>query len=426
VHVFKSASAAGLFVAVLLLTSSPAAQGTCECARAEAPCSAYWTGNVVFVGRVESVRRDAGGRRVTFSVLERFRGVSSNRVDVLTGASSDRCSLTFKAGREYVVYASRDARGVATGACSRTREIEDAAADLAYARSLNDGTAAPGRVSGQVLLGSRDLAGRTLSSSKPLEGLTVRVTKNDATTTAGTNLAGDFSIDALGAGRYQVRVDVPDGYYAENATSIAELPDPRACANVTATLYSNGLLSGRVVDASGRPVAGLTIDVSTPTLGQHRSALTDREGKYEVSRLPSGRFVVGIKTTPRIFHPGVDTIASAARITLAPGQRMALGDLRVPSRIKFIAVSGFVLDPDGTPAEGARVYLRGAAEGDRIIAEPAIVDFLGRFVIAALAGADYEIFAERSRSPGTDSTEPQRISASEELKPLRLVLRRRY
>ena len=47
-----------------------------------------------------------------------------------------------------------------TNVCLRTREIEDAAADLAYVRALREGSAPPGRISGQVLVIPRDLAGK--------------------------------------------------------------------------------------------------------------------------------------------------------------------------------------------------------------------------------------------------------------------------
>ncbi|HEY7500068.1 MAG TPA: carboxypeptidase regulatory-like domain-containing protein [Vicinamibacterales bacterium] len=418
---------------ILLLAALPSAGQDCDCARVGAPCSAYWDGAAVFVGRVESVARETAARRVRFTLLERFRGPSSSTVDVLTGPSGQRCSLAFKVGREYLVYASRVDGGLFVPACSRTRDVEDAAADLAYARGLKDGTTAAGRITGQVLRGRRDLNGKTSGPSEPMAGVTVRVARDGAGSQTITNHAGDFVVASAGAGKYDVRVDVPDGYYSDDSSSIVELGDARGCADVSATFYSNAVVAGRVVDASARPVPGLTIEIATASLSQRRKTITDRDGRYEITRLPAGRFVVGVNTglqknaaPVKVFHPGVDKIASATRVALGQGQRVTLDDLRIPSHITFVAVSGFVLDADGTAAEGARVYLRGVAEGDHIVAEPALVDFLGRFVIAALSGVEYEIFAERSRSPRTDSTEPLRLTVGEGMKPLRLVLRRRY
>jgi hypothetical protein len=428
----------GVFSVILMFVPmlTPSAQQECGCASVDAPCSAYWNGAAVFVGRVESVARETAGRRVTFAVLESFLGAASSTIDVRTGPAGQSCSVAFKIGREYLVYASRadGSSALMTTTCTRTREIEDAGADLAYARSVKNAAAPAGRITGQVVIGRRDLVGKTLRVSEPLSGATVRVIKDGVASIAATNEAGDFAVESRGAGRYDVRVDVPDGYYADDPSSAVELRDPRGCRDVRVTLYPNGIVSGRVVDAAGRPLPGLTIDIATTTLAQRRKTITDREGRYEIAHLPPGKFVVGTNTAPqksaghqaRAFHPGVESVAAASRVALERGQRVALDDFRIPSRMQFVSVSGFVLDADGTAAEGARVYLRGVAEGDHIVAEPAVVDFLGRFVIAAVANVEYEIFAERSRSRRTDSTEPVRLTASDRSTPLRLILRRRY
>ncbi len=123
-------------------------------------------------------------------------------------------------------------------------------------------------------------------------------------------------------------------------------------------------------------------------------------------------------------------LAAATRVGLAAGEHLGLADFRLPADQSYVPVSGVVFDADGMPAEGARVYLKGVGEDDRIVSEPVAVDFVGRFVIAALAGTDYLLFAERSRPEGRssrmDSTDQLRLTAVEGLKPVRLRLERRY
>jgi hypothetical protein len=55
---------------------------------------------------------------------------------------------------------------------------------------------------------------------------------------------------------------------------------------------------------------------------------------------------------------------------------------------------------------------------------------MGRFVIAARAGAGYGLFAERARPGGSssrvDSADEMRLVAVDGLKPVRLTLARRY
>ncbi len=93
-------------------------------------------------------------------------------------------------------------------------------------------------------------------------------------------------------------------------------------------------------------------------------------------------------------------------------------------------IAGVVFDAEGVPAEGARVFLKGVAENERIVSGPVTADFMGRFVIAARAGVDYRLFAERPRLDGrtsrVDSADVLRLTAADGLKPVRLTLKRRY
>jgi hypothetical protein len=249
-----------------------------------------------------------------------------------------------------------------------------------------------------------------------------------------TNRAGDFTLAATGAGAFAVTVDVPERFYGESATASIELRDARACADVELRIAPDGRLAGRVVDSEGRPLPGLTVEMSTTNPAQTRVAVTDRDGRYAVARLPAGRFVVGVATGAggrggrgtRVFLPGTIALTSAARVAVGEGERVAAPEFRLPAAITYVVLSGFVLDADGTPAEGAHVYVKGANEGDRILGEPVPADFVGRFTVSAPAGSDYVIFAERTRGTRVDSSDPVRLAAAHADRPIRLILQRRY
>jgi protocatechuate 3,4-dioxygenase beta subunit len=443
----------------LLSSTVPAdAQAQNCCAAALAPCAAYWDAEVVFVGRVEAIKRSGTSRIVSFTVLEGFRGVDSSTVDVATALPGQSCSLSFAVGQEYFVFTERaDSIGASrpgsltTGSCSRTRRVEDAGADLAYARELKQGGAPTGYISGQVVVTRRDLAGRMTGVGMPAPGITVTITSDGATDTVVTDAAGAFRVESRGPGSYRVSSDVPDRFYSDDPESLVTLRDPRSCAHVGAVLHDNGQIAGRVVDAAGRPVAGLTIELgavgstgsaSTKPDGRSRAGrrtVTGRDGRYTLARLPRGHFVLSVPGVPsgaapgrptRVYYPGVETLAASTRLTLASGERANLPDLRIPPRHRFLAVSGVVFDTSGRPAEGARVYLKGAGDGDRIVSEPVIADFMGAFVIAARAGVEFQLFAERVRpesgSSRVDSSDPVQFTAGDGLKPMRLTLERRY
>ena len=221
-----------------------------------------------------------------------------------------------------------------------------------------------------------------------------------------TDAAGDFRVESRGPGTYRVSVNVPERFYSDDPATTVTLRDPRSCAAVAATLHDNGQVAGRVVDAAGRPVAGLTMEFGPSGKGPGTRIVTGRDGRYALARVPPGRFVLSVPAGPspasggrtaRLFYPGVEALTASSRIAVAPGARTNLADFRIPAHHQYVAVSGVVFDADGTPAEGARVFLKGVGEEDRIVSEPVAADFMGGFVIAARAGTEYRLFAERSR-----------------------------
>jgi 5-hydroxyisourate hydrolase-like protein (transthyretin family) len=342
-----------------------------------------------------------------------------------------------------MVYARPDdTGGLTTNVCLRTREIEDAAADLAYLRALKDGSAPPGRISGQVLIALRDLSGRMKGIAAPAAGVAVKMVKDSVAEITITDRAGDFAFEPREAGRYTVSIDASDRYYSEDPEAMVELRDPRACAQVDRRVSRNGRIAGRVVDASGQPVQGLTIELITAGVRAaaarrdlpSRRTITDAAGRYELARLPSGRFLLGINIAggrrPQVFHPGVANVIHATTVIVPDGEQATVTDLRLAPNVSYVPLSGVVIDANGLPADNARVFLKGAGEDDTILAEPATTDRSGRFVIAGLANVAYRVFAERPRSDGqirrVDSTDPIAVTATKGSAPVRLLLRQRY
>ena len=420
-------------------------------AQAAPPCEAYWNASAVFVGRVESIKRVGTTRRVTFTVLDGLRGVTASTLEVSTEATGQRCSLSFGVGREYFVYAIRSEGGaLTTSRCLRTRDVGDARADLTYAGDVKQGSARVGQISGRVLAVQLDLTGKATGPPMPLPDIPVTVARDGVEESMETDLAGDFRVDSRGPGTYRVSVTVPERFYSDAPSSLVTLGDQRSCAHVVQTLHDNGQVTGRVIDASGRPIAGLTIELAPASSlsmtadswrrrGGGRRTVTDRGGRYTLGRIPAGRFVLSLPPAPvrattggllRVFYPGAELPSAAARVTLAAGERRDLADFRIPAGQKYVAVPGVVFDAGGAPAEGARVFLKGVGEGDRIVSEPVVADFMGRFIIAAREGVEYRIFAERAREAGrpssVDSADEVTVTAAEGLKPVRLILERRY
>ena len=300
-----------LVMMAALLAPRPA--DACSCVESGAACEEYWKASAVFRGRVESIARQAvkppmrlpglaprDARRAR-GVLGRARREPSRSS---TGSGGGDCGFPFREGAEYVVYARRSDAGapLTVSTCSRTREVAQAEADLEYFRAIASGAPVPARISGEVQLATRSLGRGPVREPRPLQDVGVRLERDGQSTRVVTDAAGRFAAEGLAAGRYTASLELTDGLYAEGWPKTIELADARGCAEVRATVYADGRVSGRVVDASGRPVAGLTVELTVPAgldepLGPERLRdLTDSEGRYEIGHVPAGRFVVGINT----------------------------------------------------------------------------------------------------------------------------------
>lgn len=437
----------GLFAAAV-----PQAEA-CSCREQGPPCEAYWTTEIIFRGRAESTGRPADRKadprqHVTtrFTVLEPFKGVGGATVDVRTPTGPASCALRFSKGREYVVHASRVSGVIATSSCSRTRRIERAAEDLAFARSIAAGGVPLGRISGRVLLQSRELWTRGYRT-RPMRDVRVLITRGDLDLELLTDRAGAFVATGLDAGAYWVALlDLPGRFRVEVDRAPVELRDGRGCAEINAHVYPDGRVLGRVIDSTGKPVRGLTVDLTVRTDSDRASsrgspdrlqAVTGDDGSYELTEVPPGRFVVGINTLEygttsrdaRVFYPGVLRPADAALVDVPAGARVKLQDFVVPESVRFVEIAGVIVDTSRVPVEGARVYLRGSRERDFILTAPVVTDLNGRFTIAGLLDQEYLLFAERPR-PGNsrwlDSTGLLPVTATPTHPRLTLTLRSQH
>lgn len=416
----------------------------CSCLDPGPPCQAYWTTDVIFRGRAESIGRPADRSvdprqfvMVRFTILEPFKGVEAATVDVRTPTGPASCALRFTKGREYVVHASRVNDVVTTSACSRTRRVERAADDLAYARSVAAGGAPLGRISGRVAL-RRERSWSGSDYVRPMRGVPVTLRRgDDFDLMVRTDRLGRFMANGLEPGTYSIDV-APAGRFRVEAPRNITLADARGCAVADVALYPDGRVSGRVVEASGRPIRGLTVDLwgRADSEGRHADrlrAVTRHDGSYEFTGVPPGRFVVSIDASGdpaadgrRAFHPGVTDAAEATLLSVPPGGDVTLPDFVIPEGVDFVEVAGVVFDARRMPVEGARVYLRGPGEHGSIMTAPVLTDFDGRFAIAAPAGLEYLVFAEhpnRHARGRLDATELVPVTAQPTSSLLTLTLR---
>ena len=210
----------------------------CSCAVPGLPCEAAWRSDVVFSGRVVSLDSPAPGtgiRGVQFAVIASFRGPQLRTIVVGSGGG---CSYSFKVGESYLVYARHMQGMLTTSICTRTRPLRDAADDLAYAQTLSGATpGAPARVVGTVQVWDppilvngdpRPMAGTR--RPKPIPHVMVTANGEGGVFSARTNERGEFELNGLPPGKYEIGPEAPVGY--RSVPREVELFDPRGCGRI--------------------------------------------------------------------------------------------------------------------------------------------------------------------------------------------------
>jgi hypothetical protein len=426
---------------VLFWACGARAADACTCASRSAGCGPpgeYWRASAVFTGRVIAVERASPrsrGHRIRVRPIQKFRGAFDASDGEIAIVTPDVCRYPFKAGRVYFIYATQSFDGhLTTTSCSRTRPIEDAGDELIYARLAMSGSAPPGRIVGEVRHASADDPARA-----PVPGVRVALAPIGSITaiTTNTDAHGRYAFEVAAGGSYRLDVSAPASMYLLLPLRAIDLADSHACVESNVDLFFDGHISGRIVDAADKGVGGLTVghvrlEGAARSQPSSRRTLTKDDGTFRIEKVPPGPFVVTVEL------PVDDTLGDTpsggavpgVRGVLGRGERRALELLRLPDRVRIARLVGTVLGADGSPAAGARVFLKTDTDSGHIVGEPAVTDSLGRFVIAVVEDEGYRVFAERQtvdgRTARSEFSDPIAVVATHEAPPLRLTVRRRF
>lgn len=391
----------------------PASAWACTCLGGMPACQALWLGGeaftpTVFEGTVvaiteethPAVTSDRGLHpylRVTFRDVRTWIGDSTGSVATeLTGAA---CGYSFERGRRYVVHATTNpATGdLRTGLCSQTRPIEEAEELLAYVRTLS-GAARGGLVFGSAALdrGRFAAAASAPSAREPLAGVRVRLsgaTERESVTAAD----GSYRFDALPVGDYAIAAELegrPELAVAQASPRPIRIANDRSCARVDLSFAVNGVIAGTLVDQSGAPIPHTIVNIRLETpLGGDRPAYgmtpTDALGRFEFSRLPAARYVVGIALERGPDRGSPWAPARSDVVELEPGELRTISPL-VTRRLVPTRVRGAVIDAAGRPVAGQRVTAHPVTDlGQEAFGGAAVTDADGVFEMELLEGQPY-------------------------------------
>lgn len=188
---------------------------------------------------------------------------------------------------------------------------------------------------------------------------------------ASADAEGRWYIDRVPAGKLVLSANSP-GHVTAPAIAV-RVDGEHSRAGVVVRLERGAVLSGIVVDRSGKPVAGATVSATGDSMQ------ADDAGRFELTGLEPGPCQVSASTA---------TQGSAVQqLQLARGGRAEIRLVVAESRI-----AGRVTNPRGEPQ--AEIRVRATGTGGAHDAD-VLTDAAGRFDLGGLTLGDYQLVAER-------------------------------
>lgn len=237
------------------------------------------------------------------------------------------------------------------------------------------------------------LCGRVLRDGKPLADIEV-VASGAPSDGAVTDSDGRFVIRGVPPGTQQVSVRGARGAHFEPAHVAAETG---AVTNVELAGRPAAVVSGRVVDRGGKPLADLRVSLratpgarDAPGLGYSMTA-TGSDGEFTFASVPPGRYQIAVRDR-LIGMPGI--LAEASLTVSAGDDAVSLSEIEVEE--PRMTITGYVTDASGKPRAhvGVRVQRASLRQRAGLWAGPqAWTGADGRFLITNLPAGDYSVHA---------------------------------
>ncbi len=361
----------------------------CSCvpgAERRPACEAFFQAQTVFVGTVID-QNDNGSRQFDQPVAylvrvdEAFRGLQEGEKEVFIDPGSFTSCLTrFQMGEQYLFYGygkgtaiggraqglsarwagKKEFRIFGSGQCSPTRPVKMAGEDVTWLRNRSDEEQT--RIFGVALQQSWLGFGWGMNDADvPPAGARVVLTGTNGELTTTTAADGSYSFAGVAPGDYRIFAEKAGwtGSRTENVRLFGG-----GCARNALTLQSHGEAQGVLRDATGRPAAGVRVELVRVLPDGHLAGMvshwseTDENGRFRFRNVAAGTFVMGVnlRSAPThrepyaaTYYPGVARAELAKRLTFGPNTLLENLVLQLPTAIGRRAVRVNVIGADGKP-----------------------------------------------------------------------------
>lgn len=269
-----------------------------------------------------------------------------------------------------------------------------------------------------LLPGTSSIAGRVVDAAdKPLEGAEVVIEVKPVPLPPGsrpvrrvaktlTDRDGLFEFREIAAGTYLVfathRHHLPATCVGMTTCGEVEVAAGESRRDFHVQMRPAGIVTGRLIDFEGRPVAGA--GVMAWFEGGHqptgRPGISDADGRFEINGMRPGSSVIaaevrGQSGVTRVYYPGVVNLDEAQQFTIEPGNPLEI-EIRIPE-ITEAAITANVSGPDGSRLDTLTLLRPQTRMRLPLSTHDSVVTAInlrqGRYVIEALATADQERLA---------------------------------
>ena len=442
------------FVVLALFMLFTTHANACSCVEMS-PCADFEVADAVFSGRVTSMKEEFVEATVLgkmekvrtaltarFEVYHAYKGLPANSriIEVATGGGGGDCGYHFEEGKEYFVMGHSVDGIVATGICSGTRPLDDAADRIELIEALLRDRPET-RIFGTVILNPPQFGRKFYEpgSSRPLSGIRVEARGEAGLLFDVSDANGRFRMKNVPQGKYEVRFLLPpthSGYLGLDVDEQVEIGLPGRCAvEMYLLVQLNGVIRGRLYDSDGRPV-GRNTEVSLLSADSAskaradivgESTWTEEDGTYEFNGLPPGRYIIGVgilrppdSTSPysNIYYPSASNPRRAQVFTLGEGQKINGIDFRLPPAIPTVPLKGLILDRSGKPVGDVFVEILDVKTGHVVDVQEEVADD-GSFSLPVPAGREYQVRAIKySSAEDGEQSDAITIMATEKLTPI--------
>jgi hypothetical protein len=240
-------------------------------------------------------------------VTEVFNGHFASEKDtiVFTGTGGGDNGYPFVVGQSYLVYASSNQEQLTTSICEQRRPAVMAGALMRQLRATSN-KSEPATLFGMIGTRPRGAGYKDLIESKTLAGVRVRAVGSAGPEYSATSdEQGVYSFEWLPSDSYRLEVDLPKGLstwqdeiWKPLMIPIGNTEETRGCS-VDVFAKPAGRISGVVVDAKDKPVAGFVTIISADPADRRRGGLpgfTTDDGNFRLLQVSPGRYQL-------IFYP---------------------------------------------------------------------------------------------------------------------------